>query len=162
MSEIFFSHTEPEFLLKDYEERTIPLPPTTLDMLEATEAESRYVVLSKDQCNATVNRWQNNRQSWKWQNALYNAGREFERHLRKAEIKAEPSETLSIHTLRKSCILNWAHELPMIVTKELAGHSNIATTQKYYCQVDPYHRAKAAEVIEKLLKKTDVKLTYES
>lgn len=143
---------EPEFLLKDYERRTITLPQTTLDMLEQTEAESPYVVLSKDQYDKIIIRWQKHRQSWKWQDAYYNAGREFERHLRKAKIKAQPGETLSIHTLRKSCISNWANELPMHVTKELAGHSNIATTQKYYCEVDSYYRTKAAEVIEQLLK----------
>jgi integrase len=41
--------------------------------------------------------------------------------------------------------------LPINVTKELAGHSSIATTQKYYLQVDEYHRQKAAAVIDNLL-----------
>lgn len=148
--------TEPEFLLKDYEERTIPLPKTTLDMLEATEAESPYVVLNQALYSNMIIRWPKHRESWKWQDVFYNAGREFGRHLRKAEIEPAPGETLSIHTLRKSCIQNWANELPMIVTRELAGHSNIATTQKYYCQVEPYYRDKAAEVIDGLLKGNDV------
>jgi integrase len=147
---------EPEFLLKDYEKRTVPLPPTTLDMLEAAEAESTYVVLGKAQYEKMIKLWQKHRQSWKWQDAFYNAGREFGRHLRKAEIEPAPGETLSIHTLRKSCIQNWSNGLPMNVTRDLAGHSNVVTTQKYYCQVDPYYKAKAAEVIEGLLKKVDV------
>lgn len=76
--------------------------------------------------------------------------------LKNAGIESEPGKTLSIHTLRKSCIQNWANELPMNVTKELAGHSSIETTMKYYCQVDEYHRAKAAQVTDELLKKVDV------
>lgn len=68
--------TEPEFLLKDYEQRTIPLPQATLDMLEATEAESPYVVLSKSPYSKMIIRWQKCK-SWKWQDAFYNAGREF-------------------------------------------------------------------------------------
>lgn len=152
--------TEPEFLLKDYEERTIQLPPATLNILEATEAASPYVVLDKAQYANTIIRWRKNRRSWRWQDALYNAGRDFGRHLRKASIEAEPGETLSIHTLRKSCIQNWANKLPMNVVKELAGHSNIATTQKFYTKVDPYYRAKAAEVTQDALNRTDVKLTY--
>jgi integrase len=78
-----------------------------------------------------------------------NVLREFNRHVRKAAIK--PNGTLSIHTLRKSCIQNWANELPINVTEELAGHSSIATTHKYYLQVDEYNRAKAAAVIDSLL-----------
>ena len=159
--------TEPEFLLKDYEERTIPLPPATLNILEdlktyaeATDEASPYVVLSESLHGKMMARWnhadKNTRVAWKWQDAFYNAGREFHRHLRKAEIEPAPGETLSIHTLRKSCIQNWANKLPMNVTKELAGHSNIATTQKYYCQVDSYYRAKAAEVIEDVLNEVDV------
>jgi hypothetical protein len=41
------------------------------------------------------------------------------------------------------------------VTKELAGHSSISTTQKYYLQVDEYHRAKAVAVIDTLLAKAN-------
>ena len=101
-------------------------------------------LLTKPLHEKTITRWQNNRQPWKWQYAFSNTSRDFRLQLRKAEIEVESGNTLSIHTLRKSCILNWANGLPMIVTKELAGHSNIVTTQKYYCQVNPYHKSKGS------------------
>jgi len=92
---------------------------------------------------------QRQKQDWKNQDMVNNVGREFKRHIKRAGIK--PNGTLSIHTLRKSCIQNWANELPINVTKELAGHSSIVTTQKYYLQVDEYHRVKAAAVIDALI-----------
>jgi integrase len=78
-----------------------------------------------------------------------NVGREFKRHLKWAGIK--PVGTLSIHTLRKCCGKNGADHLPPNVTKELMGHSNIATTMKYYNQVDKDQRKKAAAVVETLV-----------
>ena len=68
-----------------------------------------------------------------------------------AEIK--PIGTLSIHTLWKCCGKNWADHLPPNVTKELMGHSNIATTMKYYNQVDKDQRKKAAAVVNALVSK---------
>jgi integrase len=62
---------------------------------------------------------------------------------------------LTIHTLRKSCGQNWADHLPMNVVKELMGHSNIATTQKFYTQADSDHKAKAARVIQRLINDAD-------
>ena|GEM_PF-3683131 len=60
---------------------------------------------------------------------------------------------------RKRCIQNWVNELLIHVTKELAGHSSIVTTQKYYLKVDEYHRAKAAAVIDSLLSRAQAKVT---
>lgn len=35
----------------------------------------------------------------------------------------------TIHDLRRSCITNWARQLPIHVMPQLAGHSDIRTTQ---------------------------------
>lgn len=40
-----------------------------------------------------------------------------------------------LHTLRKSCITDWAGKHPLHVVKEWAGHADIATTAKYYSKV---------------------------
>ena len=146
--------TEPEFLLKDYERRSIPLPGYTIEMLEHFEALSPYVVMTKVKYERMLEKWQSYQASgrpWRWVDMFYNAGRDFNHHVKNAGIQKEQGKTLSIHTLRKSCIQNWANELPMNVTKELAGHSSISTTSKYYTQVDSYHRAKAATTIDNLL-----------
>ena len=44
------------------------------------------------------------------------------------------------------------------------GHSNIATTQEFYTTVDRDHEKKAAEVVQRLLEKSqsDVQVTYEA
>lgn len=147
---------EPEFLLKDYERRSITLPSHTVEILENFEALSPYVVMTKEKYERMLKKWRNYQESgrsWRWVDMFYNAGREFGRHVKNASIEVEPGKTLSIHTLRKSCIQNWANELPMNVTKELAGHSSISTTATYYTQVSAYHRAKAATTIDNLLAK---------
>jgi len=152
----------PPFDVKDYESRRIPLPKHMLDIL--TELQSLapeqipYALLDEQQYDTAVRKWlryQSVGRPWRNQDMVNNVPREFRRHLKWAEIK--PNGTLSLHTLRKSCIQNWANELPINVTKELAGHSSITTTQKYYLQVDEYHRAKAALVIDSLLAKTEPK-----
>ncbi len=82
----------------------------------------------------------------------------------------QPNGSLSLHTLRKSCVQNWANHLPPNVTKELAGHTSISTTMEYYAQVDDDHRAKAAAVIEALVsgpaedevEMTDARMTPEA
>jgi hypothetical protein len=43
------------------------------------------------------------------------------------------------------------------VTKELMGHSNIATTMKYYSQVDKDQRKKAAAVVDALISSANKK-----
>jgi integrase len=75
----------------------------------------------------------------------------FMRYVKKAGIKANGQP--DIHTLQKSCIQTWADHLPLNVTKELAGHSDLATTLKYYNQVDDYHRQKIDEIMQKWLNK---------
>ncbi|MFC1781370.1 tyrosine-type recombinase/integrase [Planctomycetota bacterium] len=63
-----------------------------------------------------------------------NTLRNFKRQLKRAEIK--PNGTLSIHTLRKSCIQNWANMNPNPkVTQRLAGHADLKTTMQFYCTV---------------------------
>jgi integrase len=158
--------TIPPFHVKDYEARRIPLPKHTLDILadlkaynEATD-QTPFILLDDQQYKTVLAKWRTYQQqgrAWRNQDMVNNTLREFRRHLRQARIK--PNGTLSIHTLRKSCIQNWANELPINVTKELAGHSSIETTQKYYLQVDEYHRVKAAAVIEALV--TDCRIEPE-
>ena len=72
----------------------------------------------------------------------------------------KPKGTLSIHTLRKCCITNWSNEInnPEVV-RCLAGHSNLATTMKYYCAVTKEQRTQAAQAIDALIEKSDAEVT---
>ncbi|MFC1792940.1 tyrosine-type recombinase/integrase [Planctomycetota bacterium] len=75
----------------------------------------------------------------------------FKRHAVWAGIK--PTGSLTLHSLRKSCITNWANEInnPEVV-RCLAGHSDIKTTMQYYSAVTKKQRDKAARAINELLK----------
>jgi hypothetical protein len=53
--------------------------------------------------------------------------------------------------LRRSCITNWAKQLPIHVVQELAGHSDIKTTQQFYLSVQPEDVKKAQSIQESVL-----------
>jgi len=70
-----------------------------------------------------------------------------------------------VQRLRRSCITNWARHLPIHVVQQLAGHSDINTTQQYYLSVRAEDVVQAQAVQQSLLGKildsgaTDQKLT---
>jgi integrase len=72
----------------------------------------------------------------------------------------------TLHDLRRSCITNWARHLPVHVVQELAGHSDIQTTQRYYLSVHAEDLARARRVQDDLVDgvpargPTDTKLTH--
>ncbi|MFC1781062.1 tyrosine-type recombinase/integrase [Planctomycetota bacterium] len=152
--------TMPPFFVKDNEKRTIPLPPQALQILTDLRQNNPsifkvpYVMLSKRQFDGVTAKWKRYREQKKpWMNKdmSNNMLANFKRHIKKAKIP--PNGQLAIHTLRKSCIQTGADHLPPNTTKEMAGYSSLETTLKYYNQVDDYHRAKAAEIMEKWLNK---------
>jgi len=57
----------------------------------------------------------------------------------------------TIHDLRRSAITNWARYFPIQLVQQLAGHSNITTTRKYYLAVQPENMASAIKVINEIL-----------
>ena len=64
----------------------------------------------------------------------------------------------TLHDLRRSCITNWARALPTHVVQQLAGHSDIQTTETYYLSVQEDDLAKArrvqGELVGRILKGT--------
>jgi len=148
----------PPFRIKDCEARRIPLPKHTLNILTELHAEASegvpFVLLDEQRHQTVISKWKRfQQQGREWQNSDMenNTLSNFKRCVKWAGI--EPNGTLSIHTLRKCCGQNWANNLPPNVTKEFMGHSNIATTMKFYAQVDKDHRIKAAAVIDELVSK---------
>lgn len=130
---------------KDHELRTIPLPEQTVRLLTAWQSVAPegcpYVFMEHG-------RWEYYRQSlesddWRsGQDLMNNALRRFKTLCRRAGVGPN-----SIHDMRRSCITNWAKHLPIHVVKQLAGHSDIRTTQRYYLSVQPEDvvRAKAVQ-----------------
>lgn len=68
-------------------------------------------------------------------------------------------DELTVHTLRKCAGQNWADYMPVNVVKELAGHSNIETINRFYSTVDEEHLKVAVKIGDELLT-TDLKLTF--
>ncbi|OHB54318.1 MAG: hypothetical protein A2Y07_02625 [Planctomycetes bacterium GWF2_50_10] len=68
--------------------------------------------------------------------------------------------------MRRSCITNWAKSLPIHVVKELAGLSDIKTTQQFYISAQPEDIIKAQKIQESVLGQirgndlTDPKMTH--
>ena len=57
----------------------------------------------------------------------------------------------SIHDLRRSFCTNLARAMPMHVVQELAGHSDIRTTRRYYVSVQPELLDEARRAVERSL-----------
>ena len=58
----------------------------------------------------------------------------LDREFRILRCKADVDKCV-IHDLRRSAITNWAKKLPIQIVQQLAGHSDISTTRKYYLAV---------------------------
>jgi integrase len=145
---------------KDHECRMIPVPDEVMDLLAKLQADSQegcpYVFLPKWRWQHILRR--RGRGKWTEDNALVNnIKRAFDTLLKKAGV---PQSTL--HDLRRSCITNWARELPAHVVQKLAGHSDIKTTQKYYLIVRQEDMDRARMVNSKILRRvpTDPLLTH--
>jgi integrase len=153
------TENSPPFHIKDRESREIRIPQRCLEFLldlraynEMTD-QSPYVVLDQGQYLTLAAKWQERRrqrQEWQNKDMANNTLTTFKRHVGWAGINPEGS--LSLHTLRKCCITNWANNIsnPEVVRK-LAGHADIKTTMQYYSKVTEEQRRKAAEVTDRLL-----------
>jgi len=151
---------------KDHQMRSIPLPEQAVALLAVWQSVAPegcpYVFVEHE-------RWDYYRrlvETGKWcsgRDLVNNLLRRFKTICRSAGVGP-----YSIHDVRRSCITNWARRLPMHVVKELAGHSDIETTQRYYLSIQPEDIRKARAVQDKLLGKiptsdlTDPKLTHSS
>jgi len=66
-------------------------------------------------------------------------------------LKGKPLLKCTLHDLRRSAITNWAQTLPIQVIQQLAGHSDINTTRKYYLAVTPEDMVSADKAINSVL-----------
>ncbi len=151
--------TEPPFSVKDKEARKIHIPQRCLELLLDLKAyneitdQTSYVVLDHGQHQTMTAKWKyrrKNKMPWENRDMQNNTLLKFKRHIRWAGI--QPEGSLSLHTLRKACITNWANEInnPEVV-RRLAGHADIKTTMQFYSTVTEEQRRKAAQAIDRLL-----------
>ena len=118
---------------KDYDSRTIPLPRATMQVLATWHSKAKegatFVFISPRR--AAWIRQQREAGTWKVaRSPLNNLTRDFGMLVRSAGIAHA-----SLHDLRRACISHWARKLPAALVQKLAGHSNIATTMRYYVSV---------------------------
>lgn len=144
-----------EFILawepKDHESRVIPIPPETVQLLANLQAESDedspYVFIKTNRLKHILRR--RSEGTWQPDNEIVNnLTRSLEVICRKADV-----EFFTPHDLRRSCITNWAKKLPIQIVQQLAGHSNMTTTQKYYLSVQKSDLKVAREIQSKLMNK---------
>jgi integrase len=142
--------------------RTIPVPPQVIGLLktlrEAAPQDCPYVFLDEGRWNfyreqVTSGEWREGK------DLMNNMLRRFQTICRRAKVRE-----YTIHDLRRSCITNWARQLPIHVVQKLAGHSDIKTTQQFYLSVQDEDLAKAqptqASVLGELPTPTDPKVTH--
>ncbi len=106
-----------DWQVKDKDSRTVPVCPelrTSLSLAFKQAGKEAVNVIPPGSVN------------------VKNISRDFTVACRRAKLTryAKP-----LHTLRKSCITDWASRFPMHAVKEWAGHSNTETTNQYYLQV---------------------------
>ena len=145
---------------KDHECRLIPAPAEVMRFLADLQADSEegcpYVFLPKWRWLHILRK--RGTRNWAEDSALVNnIKRTFDDLLKKARVPQ-----CTPHDLRRSCITNWARELPAHVVQKLAGHSDIKTTQKYYLIVQQEDLDKARLVNSRILGRglTDPLLTH--
>jgi len=121
-----------EWKPKDRDHRTVPIVPALyallLEAFEAAKPGSERVIAP-----GTIK--------------VKNITRDFAVLCRKAKL---PKYAKPTHTLRKSCLTDWAKQFPAHVVKEWAGHSSIETTDEFYLKVsDADYNAASGRFSEK-------------
>ncbi len=128
---------------KDHQRRTLPLTPQTklaLLRLERFHAQP-YVVLTRDRY-ARI--WREFRQGKRPARILNNFLTMYHTRCRWAGVPED-----DFHALRKTAITNWLESgMPPHEVQNMAGHSSIETTIRYYAKVDrsAIDRAREASV----------------
>lgn len=134
---------------KDHENRVVPICGETEELLATMEFKAPeghpYVFLSAKRLRLI--REHQKTANWKPSSEpVNNLIRDFDKIWRGAGMKK-----CTIHDLRRSAITNWAHRLPIHVVQQLAGHSNITTTRKYYLAVRSEDFTLAARMLDSVL-----------
>jgi integrase len=138
-----------EWEQKDHQSRIVPISEHTIKLLAELQLmapEGYPYIFITPQRHKLIKRRET---AGKWNprcEAINNVGRDFEVIRRRAGIAR-----CTFHDLRRSAITNWAKYLPIHVVQQFAGHSNIATTRKYYLSVRPEDITSAGQIFNKIM-----------
>jgi integrase len=149
----------PPFKIKDYEDRSLPMPKQVIDILtklkEQQEEGNPFVFLSNDRYQIVKKKWQKDFYNvgkagdWVNRNLANNILRDFKQHCRDAGIKI--NEKYNLHGLRKSFACNLANfNTPIQCLLKLMGHSKLQTCQEFYLKSCDSNEKRAVEQLEKM------------
>jgi len=134
---------------KDHERRVVPMADETAQLLVDLQAQanedSPYIFISPKR----LKRIRERQKTGEWtprSELINNLARDFGVIRGRAGVAQ-----CSLHDLRRSAITNWAWHLPIQVVQQLAGHSDISTTRKYYLAVRSEDMASANKVVNNIL-----------
>ena len=136
---------------KDHETRIVPMADETAQLLANLQAQAKegfpYIFISPKRLEKIRERQE--AENWNSRSdVINNVGRDFGVIRRRAGV-AE----CTLHDLRRSATTNWASQLPIHVVQQLAGHSDISTTRKYYLTVRSEDMASANKVVNSFFAK---------
>ena len=137
---------------KDHENRVVPLSDETTQLLANLQAQCEeshpYIFITSRRLRLILRR----RELGEWcptSEVINNISRDFGVIRQRASVAK-----CSVHDLRRSAITNWAQKLPIQVVQQLAGHSDISTTRKYYLAVRSEDMISASNVLNGILTNT--------
>ena len=137
---------------KDHEKRVVPMADETAQLLANLQVQAKegfpYILISPKRLERIRERQKIG--NWTPRSEIIN-------NLRKNfnAIRSRVGLTkYTLHDLRRSAITNWAGYLPIQVVQQLAGHSDISTTRKYYLTVRSEDMVSANKVLNSILAKT--------
>jgi integrase len=134
---------------KDHENRAVPMANETAQLLVDLQVQAKvgfpYIFVSPKRLDRIKKRQKIGR--WNSRSEIINnLGKNFNSLRRRAGVAK-----CTLHDLRRSAITNWAGKLPIQVVQELAGHSDIATTRRYYLTVRSEDMVSASQVMNSIL-----------
>jgi len=145
---------------KDHELRHVPLGRRMAELLQEWKSARPdgvpYVFVDRERYELVMAQVQ----AGQWregQSIVNNVLRHF-----KVIVRRAGTRTCTIHDLRRSCLTNWAREVPAHVLHRLAGHSSMETTLHYYLCVGESDLEKARDIADAVVPvgiPTDPKLT---
>ena len=134
---------------KDHENRVVPMPNEVSQLLAdiQVQAPDGFPYIFIDPERLAQIRLRQKLGTWKGNSEVVNnIAKNFNSLCRRAKVSRH-----SVHDLRRSAITNWAQQMPIQVVQQLAGHSDIKTTRKYYLSVRPDDIAAANKFMNGIL-----------
>lgn len=137
---------------KSRKNRVVPMSAESSQLLAELYAKAEdgfpYIFISPDR----LKRIRERQRAGTW-TPLSQVNNNFDRNFRAIRTRSGIDEC-ALHDLRRTAITNWAKKLPIQVVQMLAGHSDIATTRKYYLAVRPEDLALANDLVDEILART--------